>query len=255
MLFWLGTCEPHWLGLYRVPFFVSRRRIAKRVRKKFPKALAPWALDSGGFTELKMFGRWTVTAREYVGQMRSWRDRIGNMAWAAPQDWMCEPFMVEKTGLSVREHQKRTVANYHELTSLAPELPIIPVLQGWHEEDYLRCAEDYERSGVRLKTLPLVGLGSVCRRQGTKEVLRIVFALHSLGLRLHGFGFKQNGLRNARNYLASADSMAWSYAARRRKRPLPGCPHLKCANCPRYALAWRKRLLRLIRPPQQLLIL
>jgi hypothetical protein len=27
-------------------------------------------------------------------------------------DWMCEPFMLAKTGLSVREHQQRTVTNY-----------------------------------------------------------------------------------------------------------------------------------------------
>ena len=44
---------------------------------------------------------------------------------------MCEPFMLAKTGLTVAEHQARTVANYLELRSLAPELPFVPVLQGW----------------------------------------------------------------------------------------------------------------------------
>lgn len=39
--------------------------------------------------------------------------------------------------------------------------------------------------------------------------------LASEGLRLHGLGFKLKGLASAVQYLASADSLAWSYAARR----------------------------------------
>ncbi len=43
--------------------------------------------------------------------------------------------------------------------------------------------------------------------------------------------------------LTSADSMAWSVDARR-KPPLPGCTrHKNCANCPRYALRWRRQVL------------
>jgi hypothetical protein len=43
--------------------------------------------------------------------------------------------------------------------------------------------------------------------------------------------------------LASADSLAWSFEARR-AAPLPGCSHASCANCSRYATAWRERVLR-----------
>jgi hypothetical protein len=43
--------------------------------------------------------------------------------------------------------------------------------------------------------------------------------------------------------LASADSMAWSYAARREPR-LPGrTGHPNCANCLRYAASWRAGML------------
>jgi len=74
--------------------------------------------------------------------------------------------------------------------------------------------------------------------------------LASQGLRLHGFGFKQQGLANAANILASADSMAWSYAARR-KPPMPGCTtHKNCANCMRYALDWRERVLAIVERQQ-----
>jgi hypothetical protein len=45
--------------------------------------------------------------------------------------------MIERTGLSVSEHQHRTVASCLHLRELAPTLPFIPVLQGWHLADYL----------------------------------------------------------------------------------------------------------------------
>lgn len=40
----------------------------------------------------------------------------------------------------------------------------------------------------------------------------------------------------------SADSMAWSFAARR--QPFSGsCGRRSCSNCLHYALEWRRRLL------------
>jgi hypothetical protein len=39
----------------------------------------------------------------------------------------------------------------------------------------------------------------------------------------------------------------------RRRLPLPGCHrHRNCANCPRYALAWRARVLAVLEAPRQL---
>jgi hypothetical protein len=42
--------------------------------------------------------------------------------------------------------------------------------------------------------------------------------------------------------LTSADSLAWSFEARR-AAPVLGCRHANCANCLRYAAAWRERTL------------
>ena len=151
--------------------------------------------------------------------------------------------MIARTGLCVPEHQHRTVANYLALRQLAPGLPFIPVVQGWRLADYLACVDLYASAGVDLAALPLVGLGSVCRRQSTAEIAVIVTALAGLGLRLHGFGVKTGGLHLYGHLLASADSMAWSYAARRAPA-LPGCTgHRNCANCLTYATAWRARIL------------
>jgi hypothetical protein len=236
-----------------VALFVSDTRL--RAYKALPRSAAPWACDSGGFTQLQRFGGWTVGPAEYVRRLGRYRDEIGSLMWAAPQDWMCEPIVIAGgrigpirfvgTGLSVAEHQQRTVANYAQLRDLASDLPIIPVVQGWEPDDYARCVDLYwTMLRLDLSTERLVGVGSVCRRQGTAEAGKVLSALHRCGVtRLHGFGFKTLGLKAHARLLTSADSMAWSLEARNLRAPLPGCAgHKNCANCLRYALAWRNRI-------------
>ena len=191
---------------------------------------------------MNLHGRWTLPARQYAAEVRRWHQEIGNLQWAAIQDWMCEPFVLQKTGLTIKQHQQRTLKSYRDLLGLEPTLPWAPVLQGQRQGDYLRHLEMYDKAGFDLRKLPIVGLGSVCRRQGTAEAERIIRTLTRLGLKLHGFGVKQQGLRNTWGVLVSADSMAWSLHAR--KRPaLPGHQHRTCNNCSVYALQWRERLL------------
>ncbi|MGI5220600.1 DUF7221 family queuine tRNA-ribosyltransferase-like protein [Nocardia sp. CA-290969] len=254
MKFFLGTHQPSWFTATTEALFVCDRRL--RDRKTLPRARGEWALDSGGFTELKDYGAWTTTTpAQYVARVRRYRDEIGGLVWAAPQDWMCEPIIIQGgrigtntfvgTGLSVVEHQRRTVDNYLELRSLAPDLPFIPVLQGYQLDDYLACAARYAEQGVDLAAEPTVGLGSVCRREATTEAAAIIAALTAAvpGVRLHGFGIKTAGLGAYGSMLASSDSLAWSYAARR-SPVLPGCTgHKNCANCIRYAFQWRHRVL------------
>ena len=82
-----------------MPLFLSRRRLAGR--KTLPRARGPWALDSGGYTELSTFGRWTVTVDQYIREVREYASQIGNLRFAVSMDWMCEPWIVAKTGLTV----------------------------------------------------------------------------------------------------------------------------------------------------------
>jgi hypothetical protein len=159
---------------------------------------------------------------------------------------MCEPLVIAGgrgpagvrfvgTKLSVREHVHRTVENFIELRSLAPDLPFIPVLQGWSQGEYLDCAELYDREGVDLRAEPVVGVGTMCRRQAMIRGPLILRDLASDGYRLHAFGFKVEGLRQVGAVIASADSTAWS--ARWRHEPrLPGHTHQHCNNCPEAAL-------------------
>jgi hypothetical protein len=242
MRFYLGTHHPRWLSELDVPLFVSRRSLA--TMRMLPRARGRWALDSGGFTELSLHGGWTLSAKDYVADVRRFRDEIGGLDWAAPQDWMCEPSILKATGLTLAEHQARTVRNFLELRALAPDLPFVPVLQGWGVAEYWRCQELYEAAGVDLAAEKLVGVGTVCRRQAMTTAHVLLGSLHAQGIRLHGFGVKKTGLRESGRFLASADSLAWSMNARKNP-PLPGHTHASCANCQEWALAWREELLAL----------
>lgn len=248
LTFYLGA-KPHFLEHTSVPLFISNRWLKDLMR--LPVARGPFAVDSGGFTELTKHGTWDQgpTPRQYVGQIRRYEE-IGNLQWAAPQDWMCEDEMLAKTGLSVLEHQRRTVANYLDLKSIDDRAPIIPVVQGWTLADYERCVAMYDQAGIDLTAYPVVGIGSVCRRQGTAQAANLVYSLAQLtGLKLHGFGFKIDGLREVAHLFVSADSMAWSKAGRQEpagcdfRLPLSRGPHKTEANCLRYALEWRRHVL------------
>lgn len=256
--FYLGVHEPSWLragGGLPGPLFVSRVRLAGRVprlrpgrpacfadgRRVYPAAV-DWACDSGGFSEIAAHGRWTLTPRQYAAELRHYREAIGRLQWAAPQDWMCEPPMLHKTGRTIADHQALTIESVAELrTLLGGDVHIVPVLQGWHVDDYLRHVELYVDAGFDLGAEPLVGLGSVCRRQALGEAKAIVEALAGLGIKLHGFGMKTEGFTLYGAHLETADSMAWSTAGR--LRPDPDCDKKTCANCRHYARAWRCRAL------------
>lgn len=249
MRFFLGTHHPDWLAKTDVPLFVSRASLHDR--RTFPRARGPWALDSAGFKELEMHGRWTFSAKEYVALVRRLRDEVGNLEWAAICDWMVEEQIISQTGLTVAEHQRRTIDSYLELRSLAPDIQWTPVLQGWTQGNYLDHAEAYEKAGVDLSALPLVGVGSICRRQATLAAQLTIAEFARSGIKPHGFGVKKAGLTSGMAHsLASADSMAWSTNARKNPNDAATAKcretHKSCANCLPFALRWREELLEQI---------
>jgi hypothetical protein len=206
-----------------------------------------WSLDSGAFTELTRSGRWTIEAPAFVDEVQRIVAGVGSAPdWVGPRDWMCEPAVLAKTGLTVAEHQERTCADYVDLRERAPGVPWLPVLQGWAPREYGAHRRRYERWGVRLEDAPLVGVGTVCRRQHTREVASLLRELGTWGLRLHGFGVKVSGLTapGGAEALESADSMAWSYQARvwsYRNGYRSWCgseAHDDCSSCPAWARSW-----------------
>lgn len=185
-------------------------------------------VDSGAFTELNLHGKYRHSVDEYAAELhRLHVAGIIKIEAAVAQDYMCEAFMLAKTGMTIAEHQALTIERYDALVAALERLfdgvvpfPVLPVLQGYAPEDYIRHVEAY---GARLKSGMWVGVGSVCKRNGSPaqiaEVLGAIKAVRP-DLRLHGFGVKKTSLLHAavRALLATADSMAWSFAARKQGR-------------------------------------
>jgi len=210
-------------------------------------------LENGTFSQLAQFGTWDCgpSPAEYAARVRRYRDEIGGLLFAAPQDWMAEPAIRAKTSLTVAQHQVRTVTNFLELQTIAPDVPWIPVLQGWSLRDYLTCTARYADAGVDLSAQRAVAIGSICRRQGSNLVADIIAAVYDAvpGIRIHALGAKIAGVAKYGTCLSSSDSLAWSRAARWQP-PLPGCLHKSCANCMRFALKWRLRVIESLHDSQ-----
>lgn len=242
MKFWLGLHQPGWLRRAPIPAMVSFNQLAARRAPLEPAGDV--FVDSGAYTRFSNGATgWDEPAAAFVARVRPVAALLGGrLCHLGPQDWLCGPPMLAATGLSVAEHQARTLDNYLELVAIAPDLPWVPMLQGWAPRDYARHADAYGRAGVTLDRCALVGVGSVAARQNTPDAHAVFAAVAATGLRnIHAMGV-HSGLRRYGDLVASADSMAWSMEARN-NAPMPGHTHRNCANCLDYALDWRARLL------------
>lgn len=211
---------------------VSVNRLRSRVSDF---AVGEWMMDSGAFTEITTHGGYRDAPEVYAQQVRRWQ-RCGHMVAAVSQDYMCEPFVLAKTGLTIAEHQRLTIERYDALHALCGDI-ILPVLQGYLPQHYAAHLRAY---GERLTAGMWVGVGSVCKRNGSpRDMAAVLRAIKSErpDLRLHAFGAKLTALESTevRNLIYSADSMAWSFAARRSGRD---------ANDWREAAAFTERIMR-----------
>lgn len=191
---------------------VSVNQLRKR---KSNFEVGSWLLDSGAFTEISKYGDYQYSVEEYYYQICRWAC-CGNLLRAVAQDFMCESFVLERTGLTIKEHQRLTIKRYDQLFSYKPPVPIMPVLQGWQTSDYIEHLQQYQ---TRLTFGEWVGVGSVCRRNSNPEIIKDILRgikLFRPDLNLHGFGLKQIALEDSevRSLLYSCDSMSWSYPLR-----------------------------------------
>lgn len=184
---------------------------------------------------------------QYLSEVYRLADLIAGMRWAAPQDWMCEEPALKATGKTVLEHQQLTIENFCRLSEIDEQGLIIPALQGFAPGEHERCVEMYADAGIDLYRYSVVGVGTICRRQGTDEIRDVIASLATTGLPLHGFGVKTSGLAKYASLLHSADSLAWSYRARKAARHGEGalgegCAHSACNNCFTWAHQWREKV-------------
>ena len=109
MQFWLGAHHPAWLKTDD-HLFVSRRALFEM--KKLPLAVGRWALDSGGFTEINLFGQWRTTEEEYATDVVRFED--GWPGWGCADGLGCASRSRRLAALS-GEHQMKTVENFLRL--------------------------------------------------------------------------------------------------------------------------------------------
>ena len=234
MIFFFGLHHPNRspVFLYRdIPICISANTLQHR-QSGF--LAGTWMLDSGAFSQIERHGRYVVEPDDYAGTILRFAN-IGQLEVAVSQDYMCEPWLLDRTGLSIADHQRLTIERYKAVqtalwslegkisgidggVSRAP--PLMPVLQGMVPADYAAHLDAY---GDILAAGSRVGVGSICKRQGDpSEILAILGTIKARrpDLRLHGFGVKKTALAHpgVRATLYSADSMAWSYTARREGR-------------------------------------
>lgn len=182
-----------------------------------------WMLDSGAFSTVLEHGCFPDPPSVYAELIKRWR-WCWELDVAVSQDWMCEPFILARTGLTIANHQQLTIERYDALRKLVHIPRIMPVLQGYQPQDYVAHLTQY---GDRLRPGMWVGVGSVCKRNKDPKLIEAVLLAikqNRPDLRLHGFGVKLTALQSGliHQLLHSADSMAWSYHARKNGRS-PNC--------------------------------
>jgi hypothetical protein len=171
-------------------------------------AVNNWILDSGAFSRISS-GKGHLSTKKYAKQIIKWSG-CGNLLAAVTQDYMCEKPILDKTKLTIIDHQKLTIHRYDRLLTFNTGVYIMPVLQGFEVKDYLAHLKMYSD---RLKYNHWLGVGSVCKRNGKPDkILAILAAIKSdrPDLKLHGFGLKITALKNKSvwDLLHSADSQA-----------------------------------------------
>lgn len=194
--------------------------IGRLERRRKPLGCHELLLDSQAFMKLKLHGRYPETPGQYVRRVER-AAQLCERVTAVTEDYMCEPFVLARTGLSLVEHQRLTIVRYDAIrAALDPQIALMPVLQGYHPREYVDHIRQY---GVRLGPGAWVGVGSVCKRNSDPAAIRaVLLAIKAVrpDLRLHGFGVKITALASptVRQLLYSADSMAWSLNARKNGR-------------------------------------
>ncbi len=170
-----------------------------------------WILDCGSF------GGFHLEIKEYADQIERWCG-CGQLDAVVAPDYLCQPQHLRRSNKSVVEHQKATIANYDALRQIINKVYIMPTLQGLCKHDYIEHLKQY---GDLLPLGAWVGVGSLVGRH-PKTIAAILSGIKEVrqDLRLHGFGCGKRSLRygEVTQRLWSADTMAWSLAARRERR-------------------------------------
>jgi hypothetical protein len=183
--------------------------------------IAGLAIDSGGFTAARKWGRYPWTHQQYIDWIRA-ESRDVPLDWCAVMDYACERDVDRGIYATNRDRIKATIRNDRALRALAPDLPWLSVLQGNTLEESALDLALRRRIGL---LFPYMGIGSICRRVGSEAAAVLAWYGPRLpATRYHAFGLdiRTFDARDAAYFLcASWDSYSWTWArgARTMDRP------------------------------------
>lgn len=184
----------------------------KRFREKRKWIWSDFALDSGGFVALNKWGDYPFSPDDYLTLIERMKP-----SWAASMDYPCEPDIARGTRLSIDDRITATVENTIYLFERSDL--IMPVLQGYTAVEYERCWKLLS-SKMRVRRL---AIGSVCKRQSTREIATLCWKLRQFlpPIPIHGFGVKLRALAFPETWalFSSIDTNAWEFYHRAKYWP------------------------------------
>ena len=84
---------------------ISVKRLNGHRLRSLPLGCPHVLLDSGAFTELAEHGHYRSSVATYANEIKRLHSQgVAAIDAAVTQDWMCEPFMLAKTGLTGCHH-------------------------------------------------------------------------------------------------------------------------------------------------------
>lgn len=214
-----------------------------------------WIMDSGAFSEISINGKYTYTVTDYLNIIYKQEP-----TYFITMDYMCEPFILNKTNKSVIEHQQLTCENSIKIkNSYSGKSKFIGSIQGYTKDEYISHIDMLKTQGLIEEYM---AVGSICRRKNVKEIFDILKNIKKnlpSWVKIHGLGVKKTLLSKYEtyDYLNSCDSMAWSFSGRYVKTKVNNkctltnveCIHLthkNCANCENYMKNWYNEIQDLI---------
>lgn len=185
------------------------------------------AIDSAGFVAMNEWGEFPWSPSQYAdfaAGMYACAERDGgSIAFVSSLD-LCVEAEIAHDRAEVIARSMRTAALYDQTVEefALRGLPgPMPILQGRDPVDYAISAEALGAS-LDWSNVPLVGLGSVCRRPltGRDGLIAIIDELDRFlppGPKVHLFGVKSGAATALAGHprIASIDSQAWAMRARR----------------------------------------
>jgi hypothetical protein len=186
---------------------------------KLPEQVQEYAADSGGYIASKIWGEYRYTLAQYVDWLLHWKP--APPAWAAMQDYCCEPDLQVVT----RQRQDRTTINALAAWNAYKHVPLVWVttIQGLEPLDYQRHAQELAPLIREMQTyysqrgqaeIFRVGVGTLCRRADSMTICSIVSAIRAVlpDVPLHLWGVKLaslSAMNVAEMGIKSTDSAAW----------------------------------------------